>query len=33
MHDTDYKKLEKNKIYLNKYNNYIYFNNHTFNEN
>ena len=31
--DTDYKKLENNKIYLNKYNNYIYFNNHTFNEN
>ena len=31
--DNDYKKLENNKIYLNKYNNYIYFNNHTFNEN
>ena len=30
--DTYYKKLEK-KIYLNKYNNYIYFNDHTFNEN
>jgi len=27
------KKLERKKIYLNKYNNYIYFNNQTFNDN
>ena len=32
--DSNYsKKLERKKIYLNKYNNYIYFNNQTFNDN
>jgi hypothetical protein len=30
---TSNNSLSRKKIYLNKYNNYIYFNNHTFNEN